>query len=855
MNRFLALALLGLCVTAAEVRARGGGGCLAAGTGILTPSGEIPIEHLQRGDAVIGLRDGHRRITTTVADIFAVEPTEFIEVTCGGHALRLTPEHPVAIGAGEFLVASKLSAACRMAATTPAYNLLVAEGGVFFANGVLVHNKGCFLPDTLILRADGSSVQLGTVQPGERLMAFDSANQLVTATVSEIITHDVNEYVALTTERASVRVTPEHPFYVGDGHFKTVEALRVGNEVFLCDGTGLHPQRITQIKHIHEPVRVFNLRTDAPHTFFANAFAVHNKGGGCFPAGTRIATPAGSTPIETLIPGCAVLGVDAAGLCSTSAVRQLFRQRDALTILRTDRGELRTTAEHPLRLFNGVFQNAGAICSGEAVTVFLAGRLQPATVLGKETQRESSEVFNLTVGAPHTFIADGFVVHNKGGGGHSSGFHSSGFHNSGHGSGGDSDASLIPLLIVGGTFIFIIVIARLAKKKHADENLDYVYPPAASTAKAGKTHKLLDFLARQDAAVQPEKLEALARDTFVKLQECWQARDYGPMQPLLMRDLYVTHCNQLTGLKRNHELNMIAELEVERVEIVNLRYTNKPDQREFTALITAKARDYYVDDRTEKVLRGDDEPAEFQEFWIFHRQGDAWLLREIEQTRESDALKQENFVEQFTDAQLRQVYGDTADATGPAGPWLDKPVETKATKIERMLNFLAQTDKLWDQQAMAERVRQVFTTVKLAEEAGDGASVRALLFPDAADHFVQQLVEQKQRGGIEYCNLCVRKVELILVRNFADKTKDEFTARISAHAQQITRRADGSEVARDEYVTPFVEFWTFGRFDNQWKLKEVLPSAEGERELAAENVDEDSNAAQLRWYYTKTRAT
>ena len=126
--------------------------------------------------------------------------------------------------------------------------------------------------------------------------------------------------------------------------------------------------------------------------------------------------------------------------------------------------------------------------------------------------------------------------------------------------------------------------------------------------------------------MQPEKLETVTRATFLKLQECWQARAYEPMQPLLMRDLYQNHCKQLASLTRNHEVNMIADLKVEHVDIVNLRYTNKPEQREFTALITASAKDYYLDDRTQKFLRGDEAAAEFQEFWTFHRQGEADLV-------------------------------------------------------------------------------------------------------------------------------------------------------------------------------------------------------------------------------------
>ena len=37
-----------------------------------------------------------------------------------------------------------------------------------------------------------------------------------------------------------------------------------------------------------------------------------------------------------------------------------------------------------------------------------------------------------------------------------------------------------------------------------------------------------------------------------------------------------------------------------------------------------------------------------------------------------------------------------------------------------------------------------------------------------------------------------------------------------------------------EYVTPFEEYWTFGRLDGQWKLKEVLPPGRGEKAVDLE---------------------
>ena len=705
MNKLVALTIA-LLLNAPAIWARGGGGCFEQGTPVLTPSGEVPIETLHVGDLVIGGR---------VEAITCVEPDEYIEI---GNGVRVTVEHPFQVAPGVFRMADRVfPTARRVKALCPAYNLLVSPGGTYVAGGFVVHNKGCFLPDTPIRCADGTQVPIRNVRAGDELLAFTADGQVVHARVRNVLTHEVDEYLEVVTERTLLRVTIEHPFYVGDGTFKTLEALQVGDNVYAYDGQGLSAQKILGIARVRTRIRVYNLQTDAPNTFFANNVAVHNKGGG------------------------------------------------------------------------------------------------------------------------------------GGGGG---GFGGGGYHGHGSGSGsGDPTA----FLVVIGIYVVIVLIQHLNRGKK-DEDLDFVYRPSVVEAKAAKTRKLLEFIAKVDAAFQEEALQQCATETFAKLQKCWQAREYGPMQPLLMPDLYAEHCAELQGLRRNHEINMIDHLRVEHVDVVNVRYTQRESDREFTALITASAKDYYVDDRDLHFLRGDEAAARFQEFWTFQRQNGAWLLREIEQSRESDKLKEENLFEQFTDKGVQQIYGGAAGKTGEAGPWLEKGVETKATRIERLLSFLVQTDKLWDRQAMLERAREVFTRVMLAREAGDPTAVRDDdLFPAAAVDLRQQIGEQRRQGlSIEYRNLCVRKVELILVRNFADNSKDEYTMRVSAHAQKIIKQ-NGVIVSQDEYVTPFMEYWTFGRLDGQWKLKEVLPPAKGEGMIGEENIDEDSNAAQLQWYYQHPRAT
>jgi predicted lipid-binding transport protein (Tim44 family) len=724
--------------------ARGGGGCLEEGTQVLTPTGTTAIERLQPGDRVMGVTAG-RMQAVEVQGVTVVQPERILEILAGGETLRVTEEHPLMIAPGEFRIAGLLQAgdAVYLArdgtifetqirsihaepATLTAYNLMVSPAGTFVSSGFVVHNKGGFLPEGMVLKPDGTQLPISAVQEGEKLLAFTPEGRLVQTMVQSVFRRTVDAFIVLKTDTQTLRVTADHPFYMGDGRFKTLEALHTGDRIIAWDGQSLTGQRIVSMETVHESVAVFNLQTDYPNTFFVNHLAVHNKGGG-------------------------------------------------------------------------------------------------------------------------------------GGGGHSSSSHSS--HSSGSGTSGSSGDDVIGFIVIFIFIVFFIVIvlifmalSRIMKQKK-NQNLDFVHDRNAITPKAAKTEKLISFLSRQDASISPEVLRQLAETAFRKLQECWEKREYSPMAPLLMKDLFAQHAAQIQGLVRNHEINRIESLKIEQIDLVHVRYTEKADQREFTALFTASVRDYYVDDRTLKFLRGDMAPAKFQEFWTFHFSDGAWHLREIEQAGESDVLKDENFAEMLTDDTIKGIYAEAAGKTGAAGPWIEKSVEQKATRIDRMLNFLVQTDKLWNRNAMLERARQVFMDIHLAREAGDHSRVPvAELFPEVAESLQQQLGQWQSEGlRVEYRNLCVRKSELILVRNFADPSKDEFTVRISAHAQRMLRKGDAIWSGQED-VTPFEEYWTFGRLDGVWKLKEVLPPAGGKQKIASENVDEDSSPDQLQWYYRQPRA-
>jgi len=103
-----------LLLTASLAWGRGGGGCLEEGTLIATPTGPIPIERLERGDAVWSVVDGQLQPAAVEAKS-QVDPTDYVEITAVGRTLRATAEHPVQIDPGLFGLRQIYSRAMRFA--------------------------------------------------------------------------------------------------------------------------------------------------------------------------------------------------------------------------------------------------------------------------------------------------------------------------------------------------------------------------------------------------------------------------------------------------------------------------------------------------------------------------------------------------------------------------------------------------------------------------------------------------------------------------------------------------------------------------------------------------------------------
>lgn len=640
-------------------------------------------------------------------------------------------------------------------------------------------------------------------------------------------------------------------------------------------------------------------------------------GGGCFPAGTRILTLSGEVPIEKVRAGDTVLAYSNDRLVQAE-VKDFIQKKDRLVKLVTDKGSLVATPEHPLLTPTG-FAEVRDLRKGDEVGVFREGRRYWAKIKAVK-MGGVAEVYNLEVTPPHTFIAGGFIVHNKGGfgGGFSSGFGSSSYGGYGSYGGYDDDyrgsslfgrrrrrgSLLFDLIFIGVALVVALLKGgRRRSNWRADSDSggssgagflsSFSKPPervavsgAQLAERASRTRDIMLALSRRDGDFDPAGLQQLVKGVFLKVQLAWQARDYSTLTGVMMPYLRASHSAKVEAMRARGERNILDDLQVLSMDFVHVRCPAEKEGRAFTALITASARDYTISDRGVSDFKPP-EPATFQEYWTFNQLDGRWALARIDQPGELDVLNAPNLpaTPQAADAvpaveRPARQGGDEAFMPPGMRPPEPEPPAAAAQPMtdgtfERGADYLrslapaaagaaaaqapakpppppAKPDgQRWNRQKMEIAATLAFESVYEAWGRNDSARLTHEYVSGEALARLKRIMEARKAEGLafEFKSLFTRRAEVVLTSP-AERNPlrlDEFTARITATAVRAMLR-NGKVLKRDEAPEPFTEYWVFGRQDESWKLRDILPRMDQSGEDRAK--DGAPSPVQIEWYWS-----
>jgi hypothetical protein len=152
-----------------------------------------------------------------------------------------------------------------------AYHTYVCDS----ACGVETPPGACFVPGTIVGNSSGGK-KIEDVKVGDKVESF-ADDKVTESVVSKIYKVTRDFYFKLVAGDYEVKVTAEHPFYIGNDKFEQVQNLKEGDSVYVMENKSLVKKTISSNTRINEKTDAYNLSVDNTQTYFADGFAVHNK--------------------------------------------------------------------------------------------------------------------------------------------------------------------------------------------------------------------------------------------------------------------------------------------------------------------------------------------------------------------------------------------------------------------------------------------------------------------------------------------------------------------------------------------------------------------------------------------------
>jgi predicted lipid-binding transport protein (Tim44 family) len=477
-------------------------------------------------------------------------------------------------------------------------------------------------------------------------------------------------------------------------------------------------------------------------------------------------------------------------------------------------------------------------------------------------------VYNLEVAPPHTYIAGSFIVHNKGGG--FSGSYGGGYSGYGgyssygsYGGYGYGRRSWFSNALTFGLAIAVLLMRMVlyiaGRRKEIAPPADALLPDGRVGERAGETLAIIRSLAASTPALEPGGLEDFVRGTFMRVQAAWQACDYSPVREAMAPELYAEHCAKVEAMKDRGERDVMEGLQVLHVDFVHVR--RPPESEEgasFTALITASAKDYIVNDESGFRRTLDAPAATFQEFWTFYRKDGSWLLSRIDQTAEADTvLNAPNLPGSADGAAARPFSAPSVPGVTPSYEPYQPPSSAGAAAAPAMaaLDGFAPREEApaapendWDRQKLEIAATLAFEGVYSAWGANDAARISPDLVAPEALARLKKIFDGRKAEGItlEFRDFFTRRAEVVLTTPAAQPAgRDEFTARLTGTAVRTLLR-HGKPLSRDDGPRSFTEYWVFSRLDAGWKMSAILPRMDQEKDATGDGAP---TPAQLEWYW------
>lgn len=217
------------------------------------------------------------------------------------------------------------------------------------------------------------------------------------------------------------------------------------------------------------------------------------------------------------------------------------------------------------------------------------------------------------------------IVFARAGGGGTSGGGTSGGHtsSSNHNSSNNNSSSNDDLGVAGKIIMSIIFVIPAVV---------FVIFKIRSNNKTKKYISDINELSKSDYNWNYENIKKNIEEAFYKVQSAWMERDQDIAKEYMSDKLYSKHKLETENMKLRREKNILENLTLLGVIPKSVQNNEGTDMDCIWFKIRAKAKDYTINEDTNKVIQGRDRRSiQFTEYWKFIRKEDRWILDEIKE--------------------------------------------------------------------------------------------------------------------------------------------------------------------------------------------------------------------------------
>lgn len=150
------------------------------------------------------------------------------------------------------------------------------------------------------------------------------------------------------------------------------------------------------------------------------------------------------------------------------------------------------------------------------------------------------------------------------------------------------------------------------------------------------TEAALRLLAKKDDWFDPKYLRNLVEGAFKAYKAAVQLKTSKKVADRLGDRPLEELVDEIKKLRKRTEIHVYGKAEVLSVDIVHVEAPKSKDKHTFAALVQARSQDFFMDEKTKEVKRGDKKVYLYQEFLCFRRTAERWIVDRIRPSGDMD---------------------------------------------------------------------------------------------------------------------------------------------------------------------------------------------------------------------------